>query len=78
VLNLIVAIICDALIMVKQKQKDSEVAQAGKAFATTVPIEDLIRQQAELMRIQSEMERAVDSLMLRFPAQVGLRESTVL
>jgi voltage-gated sodium channel len=68
ILNLIIAIICESLILLKDDLTESEEAGASAAFKQQVPIDYLLKQQRDIDRAQGEMEVAINSLMLRITA----------
>lgn len=73
ILNLIIAIICESLIELKEEVRGNDAADASTTFKMQVPIEKLLKQQAEIARIQLEMEVVVNALMLRFPTNQSIK-----
>jgi hypothetical protein len=68
ILNLIIAIICESLIYLKDNLNESEEADASAAFKLQVPIDHMRKQQRQIEQSQHEMEVAINSLMLRITA----------
>jgi len=67
VINIIMGIICESLVELKAGLEEAE--EQEEAGKSTVPLESLIRQQADITRMQVEMEMAINSLILRLPVQ---------
>eukprot|EP00545_Synedropsis_sp_CCMP1620_P009781 CAMPEP_0119007252 /NCGR_PEP_ID=MMETSP1176-20130426/2889_1 /TAXON_ID=265551 /ORGANISM="Synedropsis recta cf, Strain CCMP1620" /LENGTH=376 /DNA_ID=CAMNT_0006959367 /DNA_START=82 /DNA_END=1209 /DNA_ORIENTATION=- len=67
IINLIIAIICESLIQLKDEATEAEAEDASIAFRAQVPVEALIRQQQDITSVQVEMELAINALMLRLP-----------
>lgn len=65
IVNLIIAIICDAIIVLKESIEESVEEDAGKVFKAIVPMDALNEQQLQIEQTQHEMEVAIDELMLR-------------
>ena len=63
--NIIIAIICESLIELKEEVHENATADASVAFKMQVPIDELLRQQQDIHRAQGDMEIAIHALMLR-------------
>ena len=64
-------IICESLLELKAGLEEAEEQEEEEenAVKSNIPLESLIRQQAEITRMQVEMEMAINALFLRMPVQ---------
>jgi ribosome-associated translation inhibitor RaiA len=75
IVNLIIAIICDAIIVLKDNLHEIEEEDFGKAFKALVPMDALSEQQLQIEQAQYQMELAIDALMLRVTVQAKKKKN---
>lgn len=63
ILNLIVAIICESLLEIKEEKEEEN--NSSEAFRSKIELGSLLRQQEDISRAQADMEIAINALMLR-------------
>lgn len=63
-LNLMIAVVCEALIEIKTEQAEDEEG-ADKDKSPTSEIEDIVRDQAELIKAQREMKKTLELIITR-------------
>ena len=69
VLNLIVAVVCEAVIEMRIEEKKEKIEEKSHNNKTgdkeNAPIDDMIWQQEELLLVQGKLEKTLDKIMKR-------------
>lgn len=69
ILNLFVAVVCEALVELRAEDKEEEELKANDENLEAAPVEDMIEQQTDILRAQLELERTMNKLMALVPPQ---------
>lgn len=67
VLNLIVAVVCEAVVELNATKAKEKNEIENKALIDAAPVDDMVEQQTELLRSQLDLEKTLDLIMKRIP-----------
>jgi p-aminobenzoyl-glutamate transporter AbgT len=67
VLNLIVAVVCEAVVELNAGKAREKSEEQSRIMIESAPVDEMVGQQADLQKAQMELERTLELIMKRIP-----------